>query len=62
MSTETLTSVVIGALLMVAASAYAEESPIQVAMQDGKTQAQFRVGDSRCALVDATIRCSTIAK
>jgi hypothetical protein len=62
MTTKTLTSLLIGTLLTVAASAYADESPIQVAMQDGKTQAQFSVGDSRCVLVDDTVRCSSIAK
>ena len=62
MTTKTLTCLLIGALLTVAASAYADESPIQVAMQDGKTHAHFSVGDSRCVLVDDQIRCSRIAK
>jgi hypothetical protein len=62
MTTKTLTSLLIGALLAAAASAYADESPIQVAMEDGKTRAQFTVGDSRCVLVDDQIRCSRIAK
>jgi hypothetical protein len=42
--------------------AYADESPIQVAMEDGKTRAQFSVGDSHCVLIDDQIRCSRIAK
>jgi serine/threonine protein phosphatase PrpC len=62
MTTKTLTSLLIGALLAVAASAYADESPIQVAMEDGKTRAQFSVGDSRCVLIDDQIRCTRIAK
>jgi hypothetical protein len=62
MMTKTLTSLLIGALLAVAASAYADESPIQVAMEDGKTRAQFSVGDSRCVLKDDQVRCSRIAK
>jgi len=64
MTTKTLTSLLIGALLAAAASAsaYADESRIQVAMEDGKTRAQFTVGDSRCVLVDDQIRCSRIAK
>ena len=62
MTTKTLTSLLIGALLAVAASAYADESPIQVAMEDGKTRAQFSVGDSRCVLVDDQVLCTRIAK
>jgi hypothetical protein len=62
MTTKTLTSLLIGALLGVAASAHAGESPIQVAMEDGKTRAQFSVGDSHCVLIDDQIRCSSIAK
>jgi len=62
MTTKTLASLLIGALLAAATSAYADESPIQVAMEDGKTRAQFTVGGSRCVLVDDQIRCNRIAK
>jgi hypothetical protein len=62
MTTKTLTNLLIGALLAVAASAYADESNIQVAMEDGKTRAQFSVGDSRCVLVDDQVLCTRIAK
>jgi hypothetical protein len=62
MTTKTLASLLIGALLGAAALAYADEDRIQVAMEDGKTRAQFIVGDSRCVLVDDQIRCSRIAK
>ena len=62
MTTKTLTSLLIGALLAAAASAYAGESSIQVAMEDGKTRAQFSVGDSQCVLVDDQVRCTRIAK
>ncbi|HTS55253.1 MAG TPA: hypothetical protein VMH26_18440 [Burkholderiales bacterium] len=62
MTTKTLTSLLIGALLAVAAPAYADQSPIQVAMEDGKTVAQFKVGDSQCMLVDDQVRCNRIAK
>ena len=61
MTTKILTSLLIGALLA-AASAYADESRIQVAMEDGKTRAQFSVGDSHCVLVDDQIRCTRTAK
>jgi hypothetical protein len=62
MTTKSLTSLLIGALLAVAAYAYADDSRIQVAMEDGKTRAQFSVGGSQCVLVDDQIRCSRAAK
>ena len=62
MTTKTLTSLLIGALLLAAASVHAAESSIQVAMEDGKTRAQFTVGDSRCVLIDDQIRCTRVAK
>lgn len=61
MTIKTFTSMLIGVLLTAAGCAYADEN-IQVAMEDGKTRAQFSVGDSRCVLVDDQIRCSRIAK
>jgi hypothetical protein len=62
MTTKTLTSLLIGVLLAAAACAYADDSRIQVAMEGGKTRAQFTVGDSRCVLVDDQVRCTRIAK
>ena len=62
MTTKTLTSLLIGALLAVATLAYADEGRIQVAMEDGKTRAQFSVGDSQCVLVNDQILCSRTAK
>jgi hypothetical protein len=50
------------ALLAAAGSVYADENRIQVAMEDGKTRAQFSVGDSNCVLVDDQIRCTRVAK
>jgi hypothetical protein len=61
MTTKTLANLLIGALLATAGSAYADET-IQVAMEDGRTRAQFSVGDSHCVLVDDQIRCSRAAK
>jgi hypothetical protein len=62
MTTKTLTSLLIGALMAAAASAYGDESSIRVAMEDGKTRAQFSVGDSTCVLVDDQVRCTRVAK
>jgi len=62
MTTKTFTSLLIGALLVAATSVDAAESNIQVAMEDGKTRAQFTVGDSRCVLIDDQVRCTRVAK
>ena len=44
--------------LLATAWVHAADDAVQVAMEDGKTIAQFKIGDSRCALVDGQIRCS----
>jgi hypothetical protein len=59
MTTKTLTQIVIAALLAGAASAYAaQESPIQIAMEDGQAVAQFKLGDSRCLLKNDLVVCT----
>jgi len=50
------------AALIACASSYAAETPIQVAMEDGKTVARFTVGGSHCILVDDQVRCSPAGK
>jgi NAD(P)-dependent dehydrogenase (short-subunit alcohol dehydrogenase family) len=57
-----LRGVAMAALLAGSCAAYAQETPIQVAIKDGKTTAQFRVGGSRCLLVDDEIRCTPVGK
>ncbi|HTS53115.1 MAG TPA: hypothetical protein VMH26_07565 [Burkholderiales bacterium] len=44
--------------LLACASARAADDSIQVAMEDGKTIAQFKIGDSSCLLIDGQIRCT----
>ena len=56
-TTRILKSLLIAALL-IAGSANAADSPILVTMEDGKTVAQFKIGDSNCELVDGQIRCT----
>jgi len=56
-TTKILKSLLIAGLL-VAASAQAADNTIRVAMEDGKTVAQFKIGDSNCELIDGQIRCS----
>jgi type 1 fimbria pilin len=63
MTTKTLTKLLIAALLAAcSAAAYAGETPIQVAMEDGKPTVQFNVGDSRCVLQNDQIRCTPVGK
>ena len=56
-TTKILQSLLIAALLA-AASAQATDTTIQVVMEDGKTVAQFKIGDSNCELIDGQIRCT----
>jgi hypothetical protein len=56
-TTKILKSLLIAALL-VAASAQATDHTIQVAIEDGKTVAEFKIGDSNCELIDGQIRCT----
>lgn len=56
-TTEIIKSLLIVASL-VTASAHAADNTIQVAMEDGKTVAQFNIGDSSCKLIDGQIRCT----
>ena len=62
MTTKTLNHLLIAVLLAGSAAAYADETPMQVAMEDGKAVVQFKVGDSRCVLVNDQIRCTPVGK
>jgi hypothetical protein len=57
-----LKNLLIAALLASATGNAADQSPIQVAMEDGKTIAQFKIGDSNCKLIDGQIRCTLNTK
>ena len=59
--TTTLKSLLIAALLVAASAVHAADDTIQIAFEDGKPVAQFKLGDSRCVLVDGQIQC-TLAK
>lgn len=58
MTTKILQSLLIGALLS-ASFAFAD-STIQVSSDNGKQQAAFSLGDSKCVLVNETIRCTPL--
>ena len=55
MTTKTLQALLIAALLA-SSAAFADQS-IQVSVVNGKQQASFGVGDSKCVLVDDVIKC-----
>jgi hypothetical protein len=59
--TKTLSNLLIAALLAGSAAAYAG-APMQIAMQEGKAVAQFKIGDSRCVLKDDVIRCVPVTR
>jgi len=56
-----LKSLLIAALLA-AAPGRAADNAIQVALEDGKTVATFKLKDSRCVLKDERVRCTPIDK
>jgi len=58
MTTKTLQALLITALLA-SVSAFADQS-IQVSVVNGKQQASFGVGDSKCVLVNDVIKCTPV--
>jgi len=60
-TTKILKSLLIAALLS-SAAAYADQTPIVIALEDGKQVASFKVGDFDCVLKDAQIRCAPATK
>jgi hypothetical protein len=61
MTTKLLTSL-LTAVLFASSTAFAADNTIQVSMVHGKQEAQFKVGDARCVLVDDQIRCTPLAQ
>jgi hypothetical protein len=60
--TKTLTKLLIAAVLAISATAYADHAPNKVALEHGKTVAQFKVGGSRCVLIDDQVHCTLVQK
>jgi hypothetical protein len=56
--TNLLKTALIAALLS-SAAAFADNS-VQVTVVNGKQEAKFSVGDSKCTLVDGAIRCAPV--
>ena len=57
-TTKTLQALLIGALLA-ASSAFADSS-IQVTSSNGRQEAKFNLGDSKCVLVNEVIICTPV--
>jgi hypothetical protein len=60
MTTKLLTSLLMAALF--ASSAAFADNAIQISMINGKQQAQFKVGDASCVLIDDQIRCNPVSR
>ena len=58
MTTQSLKPLLIAALL--ASSAAFADQTIEVSIVNGKQQASFGVGDSKCVLVDDVIKCTPV--
>ena len=59
MTTKTLKALLIAALLGCATAAFADQS-IEVSVVNGRQQASFSLGDSKCVLVNDVIRCTPV--
>ena len=60
MNTKTLVQLLFSIVLTGSTAVYAVERPIQVDTEGGETVAVFRIGDSRCVLVDDHIICMPV--
>jgi len=60
MNAKTLNQLLLGVVLAGSAAVYAIEQPIQSTIKGGERVAEFKIGDSRCALVDDQIRCTRV--
>jgi len=61
MTAKTLGNLLIAAWLA-CGLAHAADNTIQVATEQGKPVAQFKVGDSHCVLKDDQVRCTPVSK
>ena len=60
MNAKTLNRLLLGVALAGSAAVYAIEQPIQSTTKGGERVTEFKIGDSRCALVDDQIRCTRV--
>ncbi len=59
MTTKTTLQALLIGVLLASASAFADQS-IEVSVVNGKQQAAFSVGDSKCVLVNDVIKCTPV--
>jgi hypothetical protein len=59
MTTKLLKALTIAALLVASGAALADQA-IQVEVVNGKQQANFSLGDSKCVLVNDVIKCASV--
>ena len=60
-TSRTLGGIIVATWLLCGA-AHASDNTIQVATEQGKPVAQFKLGDSHCVLKDDLVRCTPISK
>ena len=60
MNAKTLTQLLLAIALAGSAAVYAVERPILVTTEGGQSVALFKIGDSRCVLVDDQIVCTRV--
>ena len=62
----TTTGKILGSILvatwLLCGPAHATDNTIQVATEQGKPVAQFKLGDSHCVLKDDLVRCTPVSK
>ena len=61
MMTHSLTKLMLVAALAGSDPARACETPIQMAIEGSKVVALFKVGDSRCSLIDSHVSCTRVS-
>ena len=60
MNAKTLSQLLLTIVLAGSAAVSAVERPVQGAIKGAESVAEFKIGDSRCALVDDQIRCTRV--
>ena len=58
MTTNKILKGLVVAAVLAGASAHASDDANPIAFEEGKTLAQFKIGDSNCELIDGQIRCT----
>jgi hypothetical protein len=62
MRTSRVLSSLLIAVVFLAGAARAADRTITVVAEDGRTVAEFKVGDSRCVLENDRLRCTPLGK